>query len=261
MSVPLAIVAFFVGHWVISVFFQTFFQHRYCAHRMFTMSRGWERFFHLCAFLTQGSSYLNPRAYAILHRMHHAYSDTEKDPHSPVVHKEPFRMMTRTWGIYVGLRDRKIQPEERFEGGYPEWKLLDRIAGRYSTAAVFATAYTMFYFVFATQWWHFLLLPIHFMMGPTHGAIVNWFGHWMGYRNFDERDNSKNVLIFDFVTLGELFQNNHHRHGSRPNFAVRWFEVDPTWYAIWFLDKVGIITLADKKSLSRAPTSVAVEPA
>src|SRR5580658_1348377 len=71
---PLVIAIFFVAHWQISVFFQTFFLHRYGAHRMFTMSKGWERFFHLCTYMTQGSSYLCPRAYAILHRMHHAYS-------------------------------------------------------------------------------------------------------------------------------------------------------------------------------------------
>src|SRR3954453_2087820 len=80
---PVIIIAFFILHWQLSVFFQTFFLHRYGAHRMFTMSKGWERFFHLCTFVFQGSSYLNPRAYAWLHREHHAFSDTERDPHSP----------------------------------------------------------------------------------------------------------------------------------------------------------------------------------
>ncbi len=84
------ILVFFVLHWQISVFFQTFFLHRYGAHRQFTMSKGWERTFHFLTWLTQGPSYLTPRAYAILHRMHHAYSDTEKDPHSPIVIPNPF---------------------------------------------------------------------------------------------------------------------------------------------------------------------------
>ena len=34
------ILAFFVAHWVLCVFCQTFFLHRYGAHRMFTMSKG-----------------------------------------------------------------------------------------------------------------------------------------------------------------------------------------------------------------------------
>ena len=78
----LPILVFFIAHWVLSVFFQTFFLHRYGAHKQFTMSHRWERFFYLMTFLTQGSSFLVPRAYAYLHREHHAFSDTERDPHS-----------------------------------------------------------------------------------------------------------------------------------------------------------------------------------
>ena len=56
-------------------------------------------------------------------------------------------------------------------------------------------------------------------MGPVHGAIVNWAGHKIGYRNYDSDDNSKNTLVFDVLTMGELFQNNHHKWGQAPNFA------------------------------------------
>jgi stearoyl-CoA desaturase (delta-9 desaturase) len=48
---------------------------------MFTMSKAWEKFFYILSWIFQGSSYLSPRAYGIMHRMHHAYADTEKDPH------------------------------------------------------------------------------------------------------------------------------------------------------------------------------------
>lgn len=243
MDLPLAIVVFFLGHWWISVFFQTFFQHRYGAHRMFTMSKGWERFFHLCTYVTQGSSYLNPRGYAILHRMHHAYSDTERDPHSPVHHKDPFRMMNHTRDLYRGILRGKFPVEERFTGGHPEWPALDRFAQTWTSSVLWGAAYVAFYWAFATQPWHFALLPFHFFMGPVHGAIVNWFGHWLGYRNFDSKDQSRNTLVFDFVTFGELFQNNHHHYGSRPNFGVRRFELDPAWPIIRLLDRLGVIKL------------------
>src|SRR5512140_1849669 len=92
----IVILAFFVLHWQLSVFCQSFFLHRYGAHRQYSMSKGWERFFHLFTFVMQGSSYLNPRGYAILHRMHHAYSDAPKDPHSPENHGNVFSMMWTT---------------------------------------------------------------------------------------------------------------------------------------------------------------------
>lgn len=243
MSIPLPIVLFFFGHWLSSIFFQTFFLHRYGAHRMFTMSRGWERFFHLCTYVSQGSSYLNPRGYAILHRMHHAYSDTERDPHSPRISGNPVRMMNRTKNIYRDINAGRFPVEERFEGGTPSWPMLDAIGQSRFSSLTWVGLYSAFYFAFATSPWQFLILPIHFFMGPTHGAIVNWFGHWLGYRNFDQKDDSRNTLIFDFVTMGELFQNNHHRYGSRPNFAVRWFEIDPAYVVIQLLARVGILEI------------------
>lgn len=263
MPIPLAILVFFVSHWVLSVFFQTFFQHRYGAHRMFTLTRGWERFFHLCTFVCQGSSYLNPRAYAILHRMHHAYSDTEDDPHSPLHAKNPLRMMNKTRDIYRGILRGTFQVETRFLGGYPEWPALDRIGHRWTTSVVWGALYTLFYLHFATAWWHFLLLPFHYLMGPVHGAIVNWFGHWLGYRNFATKDVSRNTLPFDFVTMGELFQNNHHAHGMSANFGQRRWELDPSWPVIWTLDKLGVLTLRDQRpnKVVAPDAPIALDPA
>ena len=87
-----------------------------------------------------------------------------------------------------------------------------------------------------------LLVPIHILMGPLHGFIVNWFGHKSGYRNFKEiPDNSKNTLPLDFLMMGELYQNNHHKMPQKSNFAVRWFEVDLGFTFAYILKKLKII--------------------
>ena len=83
-------------------------------------------------------------------------------------------------------------------------------------AVAWGTLYALFYLAFAPHWWLLLLLPFHWLMGPVHGAIVNWAGHKIGYRNYDSDDNSKNTLVFDVLTMGELFQNNHHKWGQSP---------------------------------------------
>jgi stearoyl-CoA desaturase (delta-9 desaturase) len=245
----LPILIFFVTHWMLSVFCQTFFLHRYGAHRQFTMSHGWERFFHFMTFLTQGSSYLTPRAYAYLHREHHAFSDTERDPHSPMFHKTVFSMMLQTKERYDGFAKHRIEPEPRFQGNTPDWPALDRLADRWPTRIAFGALYTAFYVVFAPSWIWFLLLPAHFLMGPIHGAIVNWGGHSYGYRNFDTPDVSRNTLPFDFLTLGELFQNNHHKRLMSPNFAHRWFEIDPAHGAIRLFAALGIVQIPERIDL------------
>ena len=235
------ILTFFVGHWLTSVFCQTFFLHRYGAHRQFSMSKGWERAFHLLTYLAQGSSYLNPRAYAILHRMHHAFSDTERDPHSPLFHSNPGSLMWETKHKYDDYAYRRVEPEPRFDGGYPEWPWLDKLGQSWPMRLTWVAAYSAVYFAFAPSVWWFLLLPAHFVMGPIHGAIVNWGGHKYGYRNYKSADVSRNTLVFDFLTFGELFQNNHHAFSMSPNFAARWFEVDPAYPIIVLFAKLGII--------------------
>jgi len=241
------ILIFFILHWYLSLFGQTFFLHRYGAHKMFTMNKFWEKFFYIFSWVTQGSSYLNPRAYAILHRMHHAYSDTEKDPHTPHFFKEVFTMMMHTKKIYNDVLNKRVVIDEKFDRNFPEYPAIDRIADSWYTRIAFGIGYTVFYAFFATHWWMFLLLPIHYLMGPVHGAIVNWAGHKYGYRNFNEGDQSKNTFVLDILMMGELFQNNHHHRGSRPNFAAKWYEFDPTYPIILLFDKLHIIKLVRVK--------------
>lgn len=242
---PWVIIIFFVLHWYLSLFSQTFFLHRYSAHKMFEMNKFWEKFFYFFTYLTQGSSYLNPRAYAVLHRMHHAYSDTPKDPHSPHHTKNLLTMMWTTKAIYNNILHRKAEPEERFSKNIPEWNFIDKIGDAWPSRIIWGLIYIAIYinFVTADQWYLFLLLPIHFLMGPIHGAIVNWSGHKYGYSNFDNNDKSKNSLIVDFVMGGELFQNNHHKHADSANFAKKWFEIDPTYPVIKMLHFLRIIRL------------------
>ncbi|MFC1563636.1 acyl-CoA desaturase [candidate division KSB1 bacterium] len=237
----MAIAIFFISHWFLSLFFQTFFLHRYAAHGMFRMSKFWERFFYFMTFISQGSSFLNPRAYAILHRMHHAHSDSQKDPHSPHHSKNIIQMMKKTYDKYIDIQENKSG--KQFNGrDYPAWVAFEKFTPRWGVRLLFGAAYIVFYIVFAPNQWVYLLLPVHFLMGPIHGAIVNWFGHKWGYVNFREtKDYSRNTLPVDFLMLGELFQNNHHRFPMKPNFANKWFEFDPSYIIIKFMSKLRII--------------------
>jgi stearoyl-CoA desaturase (delta-9 desaturase) len=237
------ILIFFIAHWFLSLFFQTFFQHRYAAHRMFTTSKTWERIFYIMTYFFEGASFLNPRAYATMHREHHAYSDTEKDPHSPHFFPDIYHMVKATFKTFKDHLHRTNDPEQRLKGTYPEWPLIDRMGSSIASRLIFGAAYTVFYIFFAAHWWMFLLLPIHFMMGPIQGAIVNWCGHKYGYTNFDNKDKSKNTTPFDFLLLGELFQNNHHRHPNSANFGQRWFEFDPVYPVMRLMHWMRIIKL------------------
>ena len=134
-------------------------------------------------------------------------------------------------------------PEKAFRGDFPVWPSIDKISDMWLVRIGFGVLYFLFYFYFATSLWQYLLLPIHFLMGPVHGAIVNWCGHKYGYSNYENNDKSKNSLPIDFLMLGELFQNNHHKSPNNLNFSRKWFEFDPTFPVILALNAIGVIKI------------------
>lgn len=239
----MTILLFFVVHWYLSLFAQTFFLHRYSAHRMFTMSPFWEKVFHVFTWMAQGSSYLNPAVYGMMHRAHHVYADTEQDPHSPKYDENPFNMMRKTAGWYNALLHGTKEPEERFTRDLPHWKTMERIGESWVSRIAWGLLYVAFYVAFATAWWQWLLLPLQFVMGPLHGVIINWYAHRYGYVSYPTDNSSKNLMPLDVFMMGEGLHNNHHTHASRANFSTKWWEFDPTWPIIRALDAVGVIRL------------------
>jgi stearoyl-CoA desaturase (delta-9 desaturase) len=254
----IAIFIFFVLHWYMSLFFQTFFLHRYAAHGAFSMSKSMEKVVFVLTWIFQGSNYLSAYGYGIMHRMHHAFADTPKDPHSPKYDENIFKMMWKTKSTYSAITNKTVDVDSRFLKNIPEWTAFDKFARSWVSRIVWGGVYVLFYWHFATVWWLWLLLPIQFMLSPIHGAIINWFAHKYGYRNFEVSDTSRNFLPVDFLMMGESYHNNHHKYGSRANFGgIRWHEIDPTYYVIWALDKLGLIKLARQKSVDLAAKQAA----
>ena len=234
------ILIFFIVHWYLSLFVQTIFLHRYSSHKMFYMSPFVEKCFFILTAFAQGTSYLRPSLYAMLHNKHHEHSDKEKDPHSPVMSSNYFSFMLKTLRNYRA-GENVIKNNPKLIKKYPSWPLFENIVDTYTYRLSFLFLYILFYFYFSPNIWFFFLIPIHALMGPIHGFIVNWFGHKNGYRNFNSNDNSKNTLPVDILMSGELYQNNHHQYPKRPNFAVRFFEIDFGYIALLVMNKLRII--------------------
>lgn len=239
------ILIFLVAHWYLSLFCQTFYLHRYAAHKMFSMSKGWEKFFNVLTWLFQGSSYLSPYAYGLMHRMHHAYADTEKDVHSPKYDSNLFTMMWRTKDVYnTTYRSKGASIEDRFKKDIPEWFAFETFAQSWPSRIFWILVYVAFYYYFIEYTWMWILLPLNFLMGPLHGAVINWFAHKYGYRNFEVADTSVNIMPVDIFMMGEGYHNNHHKFGGRPNFGgIKWHEIDPVYICIKIFSWVGIVKL------------------
>ena len=221
---------------------QSFYLHRFAAHGMIEMSKFWSRFFYLVTTVAQGPSFINPRAYAILHTLHHGYSDTEKDPHSPHHTGNVVKMTYQTFNIYTDIRKRRIHTNFPIKRECVDWAFFENINHTRAMRVVLLGIYFAFYWHFATSPWLWLLFPIHTFIGPLQGALVNWCGHKYGYVNYpDVKDYSRNTMVLDFLTLGELYQNNHHKYPKDINFAQVPGEKDLGLVVIKLLANIGIV--------------------
>jgi len=175
--------------------------------------------------------------------MHHAYTDTENDPHSPKYDRNIFKMMWRSRQVSSGLYNGKIITERRFLKNLPDWPMVDKIGNSLWSRLAWITAYVLFYVKFAPSPWWFPLLLIHILMVPIQGVIINWFAHKYGDTNFKVNNTSTNLFKIDLLMMGEAYHNNHHKNPSGTNFGFRWYELDPTYLIIRFLNWIKIIRI------------------
>ncbi len=70
--------------------------------------------------------------------------------------------------------------------------------------------------------------------------LVNSATHMWGSRRFETRDDSRNNWWVALLTGGEGWHNNHHAHPVSARHGLKWYEVDPNFYGIWILSKLGL---------------------
>jgi len=159
-----------------------------------------------------------------VHIWHHAHSDQEKDPHSPL-HKGIWH------ALFLGVFDytkAKSSPEViKIKKTIPVNKIEAYILDHSFTGPVILSVLTLILF---GPIWGALVAVLNFMISPIFAiGGVNALAHWYGYRNHSTSDNSRNLgFIFplNFIICGELDHNNHHAHMRSCSFRHRWFEFD-----------------------------------
>lgn len=168
-----------------------------------------------------------------VHIYHHAWSDTEKDPHSPV--------QRGFWRIFLlGVFDytkAKSHPEVLKIRRTIKLNKLEK----FMSENLFFGPYlfsSLMLFLFGSQM-GLVLMFVNFMVSPLFAVGgVNALAHYWGYRNHASGDNSRNIgflLPLNFIICGELDHNNHHAHQRSCSFRHRWYEFDIGWAYIWAL--------------------------
>ncbi|NMO15676.1 acyl-CoA desaturase [Pyxidicoccus fallax] len=203
---------------------------------------------------------LDPKAWVVMHRLHHEHSDTPLDPHSPVnvgilgIGMEQLRSYKR---VIVGLL--KNEPE------YTRYaKDLDFPLNTLNRTGRWYLPYVLHGVVglalgLGIGWLLGAAYFLGMMSHPVQGGLVNSLGHAVGGRNFDTSDNSRNNHLAAWLIFGEGFQNNHHRYPGSASFSYHRHEIDLGYGACVLLEKLGLATIQRDYLIPRPPGVSATE--
>ena len=216
--------------------------HRYFSHRAYKTSRIYQ---FMLALLAQSTGQKGVLWWAMHHRHHHRYADTEKDIHSP--------LYKSFWGAHFGwvleeknlatdlrkVKDFAKFPELVFLNKYhyiPTLSLLLLIyyIGEYSTwmPNVNGLQAVVWGFFFST------LLMYHITM--TVNSVVH-DKRFKGSRRFDTGELSRNNAWLAIPLTGAAWHNNHHRYPSAGRAGFYWWEIDLSYYLLRILQMIGVI--------------------
>ena len=82
-------------------------------------------------------------------------------------------------------------------------------------------------------WMGALIWGIQMIWIPFWAAgVVNGVAHWWGYRNYETKDDSRNIIPWGIVIGGEELHNNHHNSPASPKLSSKPWEFDIGW--MWF---------------------------
>lgn len=221
--------------------------HRYFAHKTYETSRIFQ---FLIAFFAQTSIQKGALWWAANHRIHHKFSDTEKDPHSNKVYG--FFYSHIGWIIGPDYKETRYDLIKDF-AKYPELRWLNK-NHLFPPLVMMIAVFTLGGYVNGGEglvWSDAFIngglsaLVVGFLTSTIllfHGTFsINSLMHMIGKPRYESDDKSKNNFILAILTMGEGWHNNHHYFQSTVRQGFFWWEWDPTFYILKFLSWFGIV--------------------
>ncbi|MBL8185750.1 MAG: fatty acid desaturase [Blastocatellia bacterium] len=207
--------------------------HRLLTHRGFKAPKWLEYTLSVLGTLALQSG---PLSWVTTHRIHHAFTDTDKDPHSP---------RNGAYWSHIGWIFRGTAQLQ-------SWATMQRYCPDFANDR-FHQFLNKYYYVstiivagglFAIGGWSMVVWAIFLrtVVGWHFTWLVNSATHLWGSRRFETRDDSRNNALVAAVTWGEGWHNNHHAHPRSAKHGLAWYEFDINWIEIRILEKLGLVS-------------------
>jgi len=202
--------------------------HRYFAHHAFRTSRP----FQFLLGLATCTTFSDPIGFAGKHRIHHRFSDTEDDVHTPI---DGFWACWFGSLVDDGLTSAQVRAATKDLVKFPELLWLHRLF----MVPGLTVAAGFFWVGGFSRMAVGYLLGVALLLNLT--SSVNYVCHRWGSRRYPTRDASRNNFLIAILTFGEGWHNNHHYYPGTARAGFFWWEWDPNYWLIRFLDTVGLV--------------------
>lgn len=219
----------------------TIFLHRCQTHKALTLHPIMSHFFRFWLWISTG---IVTKEWVAIHRKHHAKCETVDDPHSPV-----------NWGLKTMLLKgamvyRKGKTQETVETygyGTPNDWLENHVYTKHQQLGIMLMLGTdlLLFGLPGLAIWIIQMAWIPFWAA----GVINGIGHAFGYRNFETKDASTNIIPWAIWVGGEELHNNHHAFPASAKLSLKWWEIDIGWLYIKTLQFVGLAQVKRTASL------------
>lgn len=205
-------------------------------HRLYAHSTYKARKFYHAIMLALGSATFQQSAlkWASLHRTHHQFTDTDRDPYNI---KKGFFYAHMGWimfwlrGIdYDNVKDLKKDALVMHQHNHFQlWALGFGIAMPALIGALYGRVFETILFGVAGRM--FIVFQSTF--------FINSFAHTFGTATYDKSISAKDNWLGAILTGGEGYHSFHHRFPNDYRNGIRWYQWDPTKWFIWALSHLG----------------------
>ncbi|XP_010475336.1 PREDICTED: delta-9 desaturase-like 2 protein [Camelina sativa] len=226
--------AFLFG-WILTMvtnIFITFSYHRNLTHRSFKLPKWLE---YLSAYIALFALQGHPIDWVSTHRFHHQFTDSDRDPHSPI---EGFWFSHVLWLFDSDYIREKCGRRNNVMDLKQQW--FYRFLGK--TIGLHISAFWTLIYLWGGLPYLTWSVGVFGVLAYHLTWLVNSACHIWGSQAWNTKDTSRNVWWLGLFTMGESWHNNHHAFEASARHGLEWYQVDTTWYLIRFFQALGLAT-------------------
>ncbi|MEP7037383.1 MAG: fatty acid desaturase, partial [Acidobacteriota bacterium] len=174
-----------------------------------------------------------PDKWVATHRIHHAFTETEKDPHST---RPGFWWAHIGWVVLGKAQDHDAATFNKYIPDLLKDKFHVLLAKYYLVPIILSG-----FLLYAIGGWSMVLwgVFVRVVVGWHTTWFVNSLSHIFGKRRYDTNDDSTNNWFVAILTFGEGWHNNHHAYPTSARHGLKWYQFDINWITIRIFEKLG----------------------